>query len=105
MTHKQLVAAKERWQESNGSAFEGVELHCIEMMHSILIYQHRPNAEEFPFPKDDYYLQDYLKEIGVERAQILWNEQVKDYKQARVGKHPVRDTDGCEFNYCLWADD
>ncbi len=104
MTHKQLVAAKEKWQEAKGSAHEGAELHCIEMMHSILIYDYFPEEIKFTFPEDNYYLQDYIKELGIERVKELWAEQVEDFRHAKVG-YAGTDPDGCQYNYCKWADD
>lgn len=103
MTGKQLEAAKDKHRLSGGSAYERKELNCITMMHSILIYDFHPDDEEFPFPEDNYYLQDYIKDLGKDRVKELWSEQIKDYRQAEVG--PAGSYDDCDYNYCRWADE
>lgn len=104
MTRKQLEAAKDEQRKAGASWGDGAELRCIEMMHSILIYEHRPEQETFPFPHDNYYLQDHILELGIERATQLWEEQVADYRNAQVG-YAGTDGEGCGYNYCKWADD
>ena len=104
MTRKQLEAAKDKLRLSDGSALERSELNCIAMMHSILVYDFHPDDKEFPFPKDNYYLQDYIKDLGIERVNELWDDQVKDFRQAETGP-AGSDPDGCQYNYCRWADE
>lgn len=104
MTGKQLEAARiarigrKQWTK------EDDEIGCIGMIHSILIYNFRPESENFPFPANNYYLSDYIKQFGAEKVEELWNEQVKDYQQAKVG-YAGTDSEGCQYNYCRWADD
>lgn len=104
MTGKQLEAAKEAQRKAGASWEECAELRCIGMMHSILIYHYRPEQENMPFPFDNIYLKDYIKEVGMERAKQLWEEQVADYRKAKVG-YAGHDNEGVEYNYCKWADD
>ena len=104
MTGKQLAAAEEEWRRTGGTAIAGIELSCIQVIHAILIYQYRPDSEEFPFPKTNHSLYDYFKKLGMERVKTLWEEQIKDFRHAKVG-HAGFDPDGCQFNYCQWADE
>lgn len=104
MTRKQLEAAKKALRDAKASWDAGEELRCIEMIHSILIYNHIPEAEAFPFPRDNYYLQDYIEHLGEKRVAELWEEQVADYKQAQVGFSGY-DSEGVSYNYCKWADE
>lgn len=105
MTNKELRTA---WNVYSNTATprknEEDELHCIQMIHSILIYHYRPDQERFPFPADNRYLQEYIKQLGVERVSQLWGEQAEDYRNAEVG-FAGYDVDGCSYNYCKWADD
>ncbi len=50
------------------------------------------------------YLQEYIKQLGIERVFQLWGEQTEDYRNAEVG-FAGYDVDGCSYNYCKWADD
>ena len=104
MTGKQLEAAKDAQRKAGATWEEGAELRCIAMMHSILIYDYKPEQENMPFPSDNRYLKDYVKEVGMERAKQLWEEQVADYRKAKVG-YAGTDSEGCSYNYCKWADD
>ena len=104
MTHKELENAKKAQRKAGASWEEGEELRCIDMMHSILIYNYLPKQAEFPFPSDNYYLKDYIKTLGMKRASELWSEQVADYKKATVG-YVGCDSEGCSYNYCKWADE
>lgn len=103
MTGQQLQRAKEAQRRAGASWEEGAELRCIDMMHSILIYNYVPEQEEMPYPESNYYLKDYAEEIGIERAKQLWEEQVADYRNAEVG-FAGTDFEGCSYNYCKWAD-
>lgn len=104
MTRKQLEAAKEAQRIAGTPWEDGVELRCIAMMHSILIYDYIPEQVSMPFPSDNRYLKDYVKELGIERVRQLWEEQVADYRKAEVG-FAGYDSEGCWYNYCKWADD
>ncbi len=104
MTGKQLEAAIEAQRNAGASWEDGAELRCIGMMHSILIYDYSPEQENFSFPSYNRYLKDYIQEVGLERAKQLWEEQVSDYRKAKVG-YAGTDFEGCSYNYCKWADD
>ena len=104
MTGKQLEAAKEAQRIAGTPWEDGVELMCIEAMHSILIYDYTPEQVSMPFPSDHRYLKDYIKELGIERARQLWEGQVADYRKAEVG-FAVYDIDGEAINWCKWVDE
>lgn len=105
MTGQQLELAKEEQRKAGASWEDGAELRCIGMMHSILVYDYFPEQENFPFPANNRYLQDYIDEIGMERAEQLWQEQVADFRKAKVGRNVWTDSEGCSYNTCRWADD
>lgn len=105
MTHKELENAKEAQRKAGASWKEGAELRCIDMMHSILIYDYVPEQEEMPYPESNYFLKDYAKEIGMERAKQLWEEQVADFRKAKVSRDVWTDSEGCTYNSCKWADE
>lgn len=105
MTGQQFELAKEEQRKAGASWEDGAELRCIDMMHSILIYNYFPEQENFPFPANNRYLKDYIDEIGMERTEQLWQEQVADFRKAKVSRDVWTDSDGCTYNSCLWADD
>lgn len=104
MTQKQLEAAKKAYREAGASFEDCIELRCIDMMHSILVYNYHPSDEEFPFPYNNRFLSQYIQKLGIDRAIQLWEEQIPDYRKAEVGFDGY-DWEGCSYNYCKWADD
>lgn len=92
----------EAWRKSGASWEAGEELWCINMIHSILVYNYQPTQKRFIFPIDNYYLQDYIHHLGVERVSQLWLEQVADYRKAVVWEAGT-DSDGCAYKFCKWA--
>lgn len=105
MTGKQLELAKEAQLKAGASWEDGAELRCISMMHSILIYDYNPKQEKFPFPTDNLYLKNYIDEIGMARVEQLWQEQVADFRKAKVSRDVWTDSEGCSYNSCRWADE
>lgn len=63
-----------------------------------------PEQDNFPFPIRNKYLKSYVDEIGIQRARELWDEQVADYRKAKVG-FAGYDSENVSYNYCHWADD
>lgn len=101
MTHKQLEKAKKALDKTALDFFapERETLRAIGMMHSILIYEHKPSDAEFPYPADNQYLEPYRKTLGEERMKRLWEEQASDFRKARV-------TDaGNGYRCCRWEDE
>ena len=104
MTQKQLKTAEAALRKAGASFEDYTELLCIDMMHSILVYDYRPSNEEFPFPYNNRFLSEYIQKLGIDRTIQLWEEQIPDYRKAEVGFGGY-DGEGCSYNYCKWADD
>lgn len=106
MTEKQINTVEELLKQ-NGVTYYAPEMEairCRKMINSILIYHYKPSDADFSFPQPNLHLNEFAISLGWNGVKCLWDEQVKDFKQAQTG-YAGQDFEGCNYNYCKWADD
>lgn len=54
---------------------------------------------------DKSYAAPYIRKLGRERVEQLVNEQIADFKKAKVLYDVYTDSEGCSYNTIVWADD
>jgi hypothetical protein len=108
MTDKQIQAAKAalpKWISGKKTIYTpeqkqlNKELWCREMINSILCYHGERDIMK------NRYLQDYIKELGLETVQRLCDEQIADFRQAIVMRNVFTDSEGLSYSAIVWADE
>ena len=75
------------------------ELSCRSMINSILCYDGKENII------NNWYLQQYTDELGLDTVERLCNEQIADFEKATVKRNVYTDSDGISYNSIIWADE
>ena len=115
MTQKQMDAIKAtlpRFNEPRTAEQKriGTELACRDMINSCLVY----NGEKFgrehffndrPWSNADIYADEYIKELGAERVNEIFEEQLADFRNAIVYRGVFTDDEGVTYNSIKWADE
>ena len=83
----------------------GDELDCRDMINSCLIYGQGYDFYDTRTGNFGRYAVRYIKYLGVETVERLWNEQCADFAKAIVNKSVYTDSEGCTYNSCIWADE
>lgn len=104
MTGKQIEEARK-----NEGYIPYGELSCREMINSCLIY-HNIEGGRYAFYRElnwcnETYASPYIKRLGKKRVDELFEEQVEDFKKAKVYVNVGCDSEGVWYNSIRWADE
>ena len=116
MTQKQMDAIKatlprfnEPWTDEQKRLDS--ELWCREMINSCLVYHGERfgrNAffgERTGYSNPHSYAHQYIKELGAERVNEIFEEQLADFRNAVVFHCVFTDDEGLTYNSIKWADE
>lgn len=84
-----------KWTDEEYQIFH--ELMVRKMINSCLTY-------DTPYLHSNYYQED-VKKVGEKRVMELYQEQLEDFKKAKVYKNVHTDFEGVTYNAVLWADE
>lgn len=114
MTDKQMKAiretlyAKPRAEWNDEDKRLSVELSCIDMINSILIYNNNI-VTDYAYKR---YLMDYINgtdyvkvALGKARVDELIAQQQQEVAKAIVKVAVYEDSEGCTYNSIVWADE
>lgn len=81
------------------------DLDCREMINSCLCYTSIDDFWRDQGSGRGSYADPYVKALGLDVVKALVEEQVEDFKKAKVVRNVYTDGEGCTYNNIVWADE
>lgn len=102
MTDKEIQALKyDRIRRKNRPRQLLDELHCREMINSIIAYGDESDLERGSY-KYEAYIEEYEDKLGLERVNELIAEQIADIKKRAKVVQIIGDDGSIEFASIAW---